>query len=83
MKYAGKGEIAIYNPDDSVRLEVRLEGETGWLDRSQMSALFDRDIKTISKHINTALEEELKGIPTVANFATVQEESDRRIICPK
>lgn len=71
------GEVAIYNPDDSVRLEVRLEQETVWLDRAQLSILFDRDKKTIAKHINTALEEELKGIPTVANFEIVQKEGNR------
>ena len=71
------GEIAIYNPEDSIRLEVRLEQETVWLDREQMSLLFDRDIKTIGKHIKTALREELRGLPTVANFATVRKEGNR------
>lgn len=42
-----------------------------------MSELFDRDVKTIGKHINAALKEELHGIPTVANFATVQQEGNR------
>ena len=41
--------------------------------------MFDRDIKTIGKHINNALNEELKGIPTVAKFATVQKEGEREI----
>ena len=36
------GEVAIYNSDDSIRLEVRLEQETVWLDRTQMSILFDQ-----------------------------------------
>ena len=71
------GEVAIYNPDDSIRLEVRLEQETVWLDRTQMSVLFGRDKKTIAKHINTALEEELKDIPTVANFEIAQQEGNR------
>ena len=71
------GEVAIYNPDDSIRLEVRLEQETVWLDRTQMSVLFGRDKKTIAKHINTALDEELKDIPTVANFEIVQHEGNR------
>ena len=71
------GEVAIYNPDDSIRLEVRLEQETVWLDRTQMSVLFGRDKKTIAKHINTALDEELKDIPTVANFEIVQQEGNR------
>lgn len=71
------GEIVIYNPDDSICLEVRLENETVWLDRNQMTLLFDRDIKTIGKHINSALREELQGLPTVAKFATIQQEGNR------
>ena len=69
--------MAIYNPDDTIRLVVRLEQETVWLDRTQMSILFGRDKKTIAKHINTALEEELKDVPTVANFEIVQLEGNR------
>ena len=44
-----------------------------------MAKLFDRDIKTIGKHINNALSEELKDIPTVAKFATVQKEGEREV----
>lgn len=51
-------------------MEVRLENETVWLNRQQLTLLFDRDIKTIGKHINNALKEELLNIPVVANFAT-------------
>ena len=74
-----KGEIILYQPDNEVRLEVRLEDETVWLNRQQLSVLFDRDIKTIGKHVNNALKEELAGMATVANFATVQKEGDRII----
>ena len=65
-----KGEIILYQPDNEVKLEVRLEDETVWLNRQQLSVLFDRDIKTIGKHVNNALKEELAGISVVANFAT-------------
>lgn len=65
-----KGEIILYQPDNEVRLEVRLEDDTVWLNRQQLSVLFDRDIKTIGKHVNNALKEELAGISVVANFAT-------------
>ena len=41
-----------------------------WLNRSQLAVLFDRDIKTIGKHINNALQEELSDCPVVAKFAT-------------
>ena len=65
-----KGEIAIYQPDNSIHLEVRMDNETVWLNRLQLSTLFDRDIKTIGKHINNALNEELLGVSVVAKFAT-------------
>ena len=74
-----KVEIILYQPDDSLNLEVRLNNETVWLNRQQMTVLFDRDIKTIGKHINNALNEELSGFPTVAKFATVQMEGTRKV----
>ena len=64
------GEIILYQPDSSIRLEVRMEEDTVWLNRQQLAILFDRDIKTIGKHINNALKEELVGYPVVAKFAT-------------
>ena len=54
-------------------------GDTVWLNRQQMAVQFDRDVKTIGKHINNALSEELHGIPTVAKFATVQKEGPRMV----
>ncbi len=76
-----KDEIIIYQADEaSTRLDVRIENETVWLNRQQISALFDRDVKTIGKHINNVFEEgELSKISTVANFATVQEEGGRKV----
>ena len=74
-----KNEIILYHPEGNIAIEVRLEDKMVWLSRQQMARLFDRDVKTIGKHINNALKEELKGIPTVANFATVQLEGDRSI----
>lgn len=63
--------IEIYRSQDgSVQLNVKLENETVWLNRQQMAELFGRDYKTISKHINNALHEELEGEPVVAKFAT-------------
>jgi len=55
-----KDEIILYQPDNSLKLEVRIEEETVWLNRQQISVLFDRDVKTIGKHINNALNEELQ-----------------------
>jgi hypothetical protein len=70
-------EIVLYQPDESVHLEVMLGDDTVWLNRQQLATLFDRDVKTIGKHINNALKEELADIPTVAKFATVQDEGGR------
>ena len=72
-----KGEIVMYQPDETIRLEVRVEDDTVWLNRQQMATLFGRDVKTIGKHVNNALHEELANVPTVANFAIVQNEGGR------
>lgn len=70
----------MYQPDGTLKLEVRLEDETVWLNRQQLATLFNRDIKTIGKHINNALKEELANLATVAKFATVQKEGERNVI---
>lgn len=70
MNMEKEGEIILYQPDGTLKLEVRLEDETVWLNRQQISNLFDRDIKTIGKHIHNALREELSGMAVVAKFAT-------------
>jgi len=72
----GKSELILYQPDSAVAVEVRLHDKNVWLNRQQIAVLFDRDIKTIGKHINNALNEELAVFSTVANFATVGEERD-------
>ena len=46
-----KGEIVLYQPDESIRLEVRLENETVWLTQQQIADLFGRDRTVISRHI--------------------------------
>lgn len=75
-----KNEIIVYQPEGGeFHIEVRLDKDTVWLNRQQMAVLFGRDVKTIGKHINNALKEELRGLPTVANFATVQEEGGRKV----
>ena len=74
-----KNEIVLFETEDNkIKLEVPVNGETVWLSRQQMAKLFDRDVKTIGKHINNALQEELDD-STVANFATVQTEGDREV----
>ena len=64
-------EIVIFETEDkAVTLSVPVEQETVWLNRDQMAELFDRDVKTIGKHINNALKEELDNQVVVAKFAT-------------
>ena len=66
-----KGQILLYQtPDGESRIEVRLEGETVWLNQEQMAELFQRNKSTISRHINNAFEEgELKKEEVIAFFA--------------
>lgn len=47
--------IILYQPDSTLSLNVRVENETVWLNRNQIALLFDRDVKTIGKHVNNAL----------------------------
>ena len=72
-----KNEIILFE-DQNVKLEVNMASDTVWLNAEQMSQLFDRDYKTIRKHINNALHEELDS-STVAKFATVQKEGAREV----
>ena len=66
-----KKELVIFETKDKeLRLEVPIEGDSVWLNRQQMAELFDRDVKTIGKHINNALREELADQVVVAKFAT-------------
>ena len=70
----------IHFREGEFELSVRVEpqADTVWLNRQQMAQLFDRDIKTIGKHIQSALREELDN-STVAKFATVQLEGAREV----
>lgn len=65
-------EIIIYSsPENITQIEVSFDNETVWLNRQQLALLFDRDIKTIGKHINNVfLEGELSKKSVVAKFAT-------------
>ena len=72
-----KNEIILFENQD-VKLEVNMKDETVWLNREQLAKLYGRDIKTIAKHINNALKEELDE-SSVAKFATVQKEGNRSV----
>ena len=63
-----EAEVVLYQPDDNIKLDVRISNDTVWLTRQQMATLFGRDVKTIGKHINNALREEL-AVSVVAKNA--------------
>ncbi|WP_165049670.1 MULTISPECIES: virulence protein RhuM/Fic/DOC family protein [unclassified Adlercreutzia] len=84
MAEKNASQIVLFESSDGeVALDVAVDvrQEEVWLNRSQMSALFGRDVKTIGKHIANALKEELDASPNpaVAKFATVQLEGDREV----
>ena len=74
------GEIILYQPDENVQLEVRLEEETVWLTQQQMTLLFETTKQNVSLHINNIFkEEELSPISTVKEYLTVHQEGNRTI----
>ena len=75
-----RGEVVIYQPEETTRLEVKVDNDTVWLNRHQLAELFGRDIKTIGKHINNALNEELEGLAVVAKFATTATDGKQYIV---
>jgi len=73
-----KGEIVMYQPDETIRLEVRMGDETVWLTQLQMAELFDKDRTVIGRHIrNIYQEEELEESTTCAKFAHMGSEGDQ------
>lgn len=65
-----KNELVLFETADrEIKLTVPVENDTVWLNRNQLAGLFQRDVKTIGKHIRNALKEELDN-SVVANFAT-------------
>ena len=66
-----QNELVLFQTaDEQIKLNVSVDGETVWLNRLQMASLFERDVKTIGKHINNAIREELNENSVVAKFAT-------------
>lgn len=77
-----ENEIILFETEDRmISLPVMVKEETVWLNRNQLSELFERDIKTIGKHINNALKEELSGQNTVvAKFATTASDGKKYMV---
>ena len=75
-----KGEIVMYQPDETIRPEVRVENETVWLSQVQMAELFPTTKQNISLHVNNIFKEgELNEFSTVKEYLTVQKEDHRFI----
>ncbi len=76
-----ENQVEIFKtPDNQIEISVKLDNETVWLNRQQLSLLFDRDIKTIGKHINKVFSDgELGMVSTVVKIATVQQEGERTV----
>ena len=75
-----KGEVILYHPSETIKLEVRLENETVWLTQQQMAELFVTSKQNISLHVNNIYKEkELLPISTVKESLTVQKEGKRSI----
>ena len=76
-----QGEIILYQPDNEVKLEVRLEEETVWLTQAQIVELFQSSKANISEHIKNIYEqEELEESATVRDFRTVRQEGKRQVV---
>ena len=75
------GEIILYQPNNSIRLEVRMQEETVWLTQAQMAALFSVDRTVIVKHIgNIFKSQELEEFSTCAKIAQLQQEGNRKVL---
>ena len=78
-RMANERELVVYTGANGVKINALADVNTVWLNRQQLAVLFGRDVKTIGKHIANALKEELRGMATVAKFATVQTEGERTV----
>ena len=77
---SNKGEIVMYQPDETIRLEVRMEGETVWLSQAQMAELFGTGRQAITKHLQNIYEcEELEKDATSSILELVRKEGKRNV----
>ena len=75
-----KGEIVMYQPDETIRLEVRMDGETVWLSQAQMAELFKSSRTNVVEHIQHIYEdEELVENLTCRKFRQVRQEGKRMV----
>ncbi len=75
-----KGEIVMYQPDETIRLEVRMDGETVWLSQAQMAELFGTKRQAITKHLQNIYDcAELKRDTTSSILELVRKEGIRTV----
>ena len=74
------GEIVLYQPDDTIRLEVRMDDETVWLTQAQMAELFGKTPQNVTMHIRNAYKEgEIEKKSTCKEYLQVQVEGKRKV----
>ena len=74
------GEVVLYNPDDTIRLEVRMNNETVWLSQAQMAELFGTQRQAITKHLKNIFDtHELERSATSSILELVQKEGTRLV----
>ena len=78
IESGNKGEIVMYQPDETIRLEVRVENETVWLTQQQMAELFEATKQNVSLHINNIFkEDELDRLSVVKDSLTTARDGKR------
>ncbi len=79
-KTTSGGEIIIYSGNGPNQIDVRLDGETVWLNQSQIADLFGKDVRTVNEHLgNIYKEQEVTKKATIRKFRIVQKEGDRKV----
>ena len=74
------GEIVMYQPDETIRLEVRVENETVWLTQQQIADLFQSSRTNVLEHVMHIYEdEELEESSTCRKFRQVRKEGNRTV----
>lgn len=80
MEPTQENEIIIYQPDETLKLDVQVEGDTVWLTQAQMVELFDSSKANISEHLKHIFDSrELSKDATVRKFRTVRQEGNRSV----
>ena len=77
---SSQNEIVLYQPDDEIKIEVRLDEETVWLTQAQMAELFETTPQNVTMHIRNVYKEgELEKDPTCKDFLQLRAEGNRQV----